>query len=256
MKKIAFIAVCIFLLVGISPLSANSREENLNVFYLQETSDDHLLKDTTHYLNMDLYSYTTFRIDEGWEQWFLEQKDLYPMVIPVEVISLPITKYFQNNQPWSPDIMYSAELSIQNYGCTLTSYTMIASRFGYSYDPGEVNTIMGTKACPFSWTTAKSRFGINYEKLGTDNNLSLAKVIILDALRQNRPVIVCYERLDIPGRYHYVVAHRYSRVIVDGSEQEFFHIYDPSEHKDYQYLEDYLTIDNKPWKILSLRVFH
>src|SRR5690554_5421199 len=233
-----------------------STKPNMNAFHIQEESDRHttleVLDSKTYQDGVTISDQHTYNVDDGWDE-FLPRWEPIP---PEEYIRLNMAKYFQNNQSWSSDVMQTLGHTIGQSGCTLTSFAMIADYFGYQDNPGQVNVTMGNGACPFVWGTAESRYNLNIERVNT-SDLNTARTYIRGALRNGHPVMVCYQNQRTEG-HHYVVAYQYMRAQYDENSpvEEFFYIHDPSHHKDYSYLEDYLYNDSDAWRIVILRKFY
>lgn len=171
-----------------------------------------------------------------------------------ESIFLNMPHYYQSGQSWSNDIMQSQGLTIGSAGCALTSFTMVTNYYGYTDNPGEVNSKLGSAACPLAWSTAGSKYSLSLVgNISAATSESDAKTFILGALRQNRPVIVGFKK---GTSTHFVVARAYLRETYDPSEglygEETFYIYDPSSGRDYSYLDDYLAAD---YYVYSLKVY-
>lgn len=170
-----------------------------------------------------------------------------------EEIFLPMTHYYQDGQPWSKNIMQTCGSTIGEAGCAVTSFAMITSYYGYSDDPGEVNTKLGSYACPFSYANAGSKYSLSlvgdvHQSVSND----YAKSYILGALRNNRPVLVGLNG----GSTHFVVAYGYVEEIYDPGQgfygNKYYYIYDPWSPRDYYELDQYL---NNGWSVNRLKVY-
>ena len=64
-------------------------------------------------------------------------------------IWLNVPRYSQTDAQWRYDNMQTCGLSIGAAGCLLTSATMVFKYYGSSKNPRQVNTCMGTSACPW-----------------------------------------------------------------------------------------------------------
>lgn len=144
---------------------------------------------------------------------------------------LSLTHYYQDGQTWSNDIMLSAGLPISNNGCCLVSFAMIADYYGSGDDPGEVNTTLGSSACPFSYVDAASKYNleiVNYER-GSVSTADAAAFII-GSIVEGRPVLVGMVKSN--GDTHFVTAYGYRGSITTGATSTIY-IYDPCAAWNY-----------------------
>lgn len=229
-----------------------SIEEDITEEFAEQNGDTYQ-KGLTH--NKDVW-----RVDEGWETLYstLEFSTL-ELPPPEENINLYVPKYYQNQQPWSNDIMQTKGYKIGTHGCALTSFAMVTNYYGSNHNPGKVNTVLGNAACSLNWITAKSKYNLEYDVKSNQNGIdeSVAKTWIRDALRQNRPVIVCLKN-PINNGTHFVVVEWYARVRYheDLPPVELFLIHDPSAHINYRYLDDYLHHPSSPRTIINMKSWY
>lgn len=129
-------------------------------------------------------------------------------------VALNIKPIKQIGESWSEDIMQTAGLEIGTYGCALTSSTMIANYYGYSYTPGTFNTALGDNACELIYSAAAKLMGkskgvylITADKI-SNYSLSEIKQTIIGAIDDKEPVLVMLKG----GAYgsHFVVASGYT----------------------------------------------
>ncbi|MBI9010611.1 MAG: C39 family peptidase [Clostridiales bacterium] len=148
------------------------------------------------------------------------------------------TKYFQNNQTWSDDYMETAHLKIGPSGCALTSFAMLASMYGSTDDPGEVNTTMGDDACDFSWDDSRDNYGFDAHHISWSTlSDTTAKSAIAGILMEEG---VCIVGMTYSGGTHYVLARGYS---TNSSYETTIYIYDPAYQNNYTKLQDYFDED-------------
>lgn len=142
--------------------------------------------------------------------------------------------YFQDGgESWCNDVMQTCNKTIAKAGCCLTSFAMIQRYFGGNDDPGQVNTKLGTAACPFDYSVAASRYGYSIsgfknEKVSDD----YAKSFIIGAISADRPVLVGMHT-DVGNGTHFVAAYGYSGNTV--------YIHDPASNRNYTTLDSYLN---------------
>jgi hypothetical protein len=152
-----------------------------------------------------------------------------------------LTKYFQNYQSWSANIMQTCGYTIGNSGCALASLAMIANKYTTDRNPGQLNTFLGNLACPMAWSSAASSLGLSYTKLLQANipgvSMATAKSTMLGVLRSGKPILLGMG-YGTSGT-HYVVVRGYT-AFDDGSY--YFSIYDPSAQKDYSTLDQYMNL--------------
>ncbi len=187
---------------------------------------------------------------------------IMPMVVCSETICVTetinitgLTKYYQNLQSWSPNIMQSCGFSIETDGCALTSLSMIANKYTTDRNPGQLNTFLGNLACPMSWASAATKLGLQYEKLYQNvypgGSLASVKDVLLGVLRAGRPVLLGMTYMvNNKVKYHYVVVKGYTG-FSDGSYS--FSIYDPSANKDYLNLMQYMNLG---YGIIQIHVYY
>lgn len=148
------------------------------------------------------------------------------------------TKYFQNNQTWSGYYMQTCNKTIGNSGCALTSFAMLASMYGSTDDPGEVNTVMGNDACPFSWDDSRDNYGFDEHHISWSTlSDSTAKSAIAGILMEEG---VCIVGMTYSGGTHFVLARGYQTDLSGNTE---IYIYDPAYQNNYTKLQDYFDID-------------
>lgn len=135
-----------------------------------------------------------------------------------------ITSYYQNGQSWSSTVLNGCTDTIGNSGCAITAFAMIASKYGSKDNPGQVNTKLGTAACPFVYGTAASKYGLSYSNIIAPGTYSLpnVKTTILGALRVGRPVMLVVKSTSTT---HFIVVSGY-KSFNNGSY--YFYIKDPS----------------------------
>ena len=147
---------------------------------------------------------------------------------------LTVKHYYQDDPSWSKDIMKSCNQTIGTAGCTLTSFAMIANYYGcMNDDPDQVNTVMGSNACPFMYYVAAERYGLSVANaIHRDVSDSDAIDFIIGGISANRPVLVGMQK-DYSSNTHFVLAYGY-----DGST---IYIHDPASNRDYTTLGQYLS---------------
>lgn len=185
---------------------------------------------------------------DGLKQLNEEESKMYPERYQEVKVLTGIPHYYQSGEDWSDDIMQTCGETIGYSGCLVTSFAMVTNYYGSSDDPGEVNSTIGTNACPFKWKPAGSLYGLALPgfKEGEPISEDYAKTYIKGAIRNDEPVIVGFKRGEDT---HFVVARAFY-IFDDG--REWYFIYDPSRGRDYMYLDDYL--DNG-WYIYRLAVY-
>lgn len=142
--------------------------------------------------------------------------------------------YYQDGgESWCNDVMQTCNKTIASSGCCLTSFAMIQRYFGGSDNPGEVNTKLGTAACPFNYNTAANKYG--YTISGFKNETvsdDYAKSFIIGAITADRPVLVGMHT-DTGSGTHFVAAYGYSGNTI--------YIHDPASNRNYTTLDAYLS---------------
>lgn len=148
--------------------------------------------------------------------------------------NLFVSNYYQDDYS---QIMQTCGLTIKAAGCALTSVTMVNNFFnGTSLTPVQVNTKLGSYACPIYWDVAASKLGISL-KLVKSSGLTTSYINseLVTQLNNNVPVIVGMTYPD--GGTHYVVVKGYS---LSGSTYTF-NINDPGKAYGKTTLNAYLS---------------
>lgn len=142
--------------------------------------------------------------------------------------------YFQDGgESWCNNIMQTCNQTIAKAGCCLTSFTMIQRYFGGNDNPGEVNTKLGTAACPFNYSTAANKYGYSISGLKMEAvSDEYAKSFIIGAITADRPVLVGMHT-DTGSGTHFVAAYGYNGNTV--------YIRDPASNRNYTTLDNYLN---------------
>lgn len=119
-------------------------------------------------------------------------------------------QYYQNGQSWSSNGLNGCPGStIGGSGCGITAVAMIASKYGSTDTPADVNNRLGSAACPLAYATVASVYGLTYNILAFNQNYSQdgAKSLILGALSVGRPVLIYLKN---GSSTHFVVAESYT----------------------------------------------
>lgn len=135
-------------------------------------------------------------------------------------IWLYVPRYNQVDPLWANDIMQTCGHTIGTHGCLLTSATMVFRYYGSSKNPRQVNTCMGTKACP--WYFAYGADNCSENKAGHIGLYSFSYSTLVWALENGWPPIL---ELTKNGNTHWVVV---NAVRGDGLSDGNYWISDPS----------------------------
>lgn len=161
-----------------------------------------------------------------------------------------MTTYYQNgNQSWSSTVLNGCSpLTIGQAGFAITSFAMIASKYGSTDNPGQVNTKLGSYACSFDHYYAAAMYGLTVSGLTTvKGGIAENKSIMRGTLLLGTPLMVTLAKPG--GGYHCVVVKSYIRYY-DGSYR--FGIKDPTYIKD-NYLDQYM---NDNYTIFNIRKYY
>jgi len=248
---------CLILLVLLVISSAGLRNAGSISEMTIENSDlsDIPIEETESYKNgmrpAEEFCYGALRVED---LLYPFEDEMDPLdITPIENINLEVPHYYQNQQSWSNNTMQTCGSTIGKAGCALTSFTMVANYLGSNDNPGQVNTKLGSYACPIYWYIAASKYGLTY---GPDFNedpieVSKGKTWILGELRKGNPVIVGYKKPT--GGLHYVVCWGYGSFTSQGHLYEYYAIHDPTYGSKEQYsLDGYL---NQGYSLRNLRVY-
>ncbi len=157
------------------------------------------------------------------------------------------TKYYQNGQSWSSNVMHTCGKTIGTHGCALTSFSMLVSLYNFNDDPGKVNWVMGNSACPFKWYVGENKYGLpscHYSNSTLSN--STAKNSLVSILKNKG---VCIVGMKKGSGKHFVLARGYYKA--NGNIN--IYIYDPSKQRNYSKLRHYL---NKGYKVNRLIYYY
>lgn len=163
-----------------------------------------------------------------------------------------ITTYYQNGgQPWSNTLLngcVSQPYTIGEAGCAITSFAMIASKYGSTDNPGQVNTKMGSSACNFNHSLAASLYGLTLNPLAVNGStISSNYTTMRGSLVLGKPLMVTLGKPG--GGYHFVILKSFIKYS-DGSYN--FGIKDPTYNK-FTWLSQYM---NANYTIVNLRQYY
>lgn len=102
---------------------------------------------------------------------------------------ISIKRWQQSGQSYSNDLMQTQNVPIGTYGCTLTSFIMIANYLrGLDYDPGQVNRIVANYACPFYYEQAGSRCSLTLDLHDSSRTYTTAELapIVADSISNKK----------------------------------------------------------------------
>lgn len=122
-------------------------------------------------------------------------------------INMSVPIFGQRNSAWASDLMKTANLTIGEAGCALSSSAMVAAYYGKSTNPQIFNVAMGNDACPLVWTQVANKGGSGYisgiNTLISNPTLNQFFSYAQVAMEQNKPVLLGY--IKPSGNTHYVV---------------------------------------------------
>ena len=124
-----------------------------------------------------------------------------------------INRLAQADSRWKNEVMQTAESTIGNAGCCLTSFTIVRNCISRTSDtPATVNSTLGDAACPFNWEIARSTYGYSIlTKMRNDSGISneSARLTVVGAIDEySRPVMI---GMKYSGGNHFVVGYGYTR---------------------------------------------
>lgn len=161
-------------------------------------------------------------------------------------VHLDVHHYYQDIGDWATERMQSANLDIDTYGCTLTSFAMIVNYFkGSLYDPSRVNTDIGDNACDkkngFIPDGAALAYNFSFTKTPKGKTYQEYIDAITGYIVTSKPVMVNMYKGDYT---HTVLAY--------GVNSGTVYIHDPESHLKYSLLSTYM---NNGWSIKTLYTF-
>lgn len=251
MKKIYSFIFILSIVIGVT---------TLNVDYVEAADSEKDIKNEmildVDDLTKDFSEENNFYYTEGKKNLTKSESLIQPMgqVGVQEEKWLSMVHYYQNGQSWSNNIMQRYGTTIGAEGCALTSFAMVTDYYGYSDNPGTVNTKLGSSACPLAWSSAGQKY--NLDLIGSVHSQvssSYAKNYIKGTLRNNRPVIVGF----IKGNStHFVIARAFVKETYQPElgfhGNEYFYIHDPYFGRNYKFIDDCL---NAGYSIHRLKVY-
>ena len=125
-------------------------------------------------------------------------------------VYLDVPLQLQTDSRWTNDTMQTAELSIGEYGCALTSTSMIANYYDRPYTPATLNVALGNNACPLQYGSAAQCMGKTAGVKISSNypSVSTCKDLIIGAIDDGEPVLI---RMTYgTDGSHYVVGYGYA----------------------------------------------
>ncbi len=144
--------------------------------------------------------------------------------------TLYVSKYYQNDYS---NIMQTCGDTIKKSGCALTSVTMAYNYLkGQSKTPAQINSTLGSSACPLMWYQAATKLGMTvylYKSSGVTD--SYLESTIINNVNNGRPVIVGMRLSN--GGSHYVLAKGYN------TSSDTFYINDPDRTTNYTTLKQF-----------------
>ena len=145
-----------------------------------------------------------------------------PGLAPLALLDiwLYVPRYNQADPLWADGVMQTCGYMIGTKGCLLTSATMVFKYYGSSKNPGQVNSCMGTKACP--WYFAYGADHCSENKASHIGLYYFSYSTLVWALESGRPPIL---ELTKNGDTHWVVV---NAVRGDGLSDSDYWISDPS----------------------------
>lgn len=239
MKRISILMLVLTIVFGAT---------TLNVNYVKAAADEPIIENEMvldiNDSTKDFTEENNFYYTEGKKSLTKSESLIQPMgtVGVQEEKWLSMVHYYQNGQSWSGNIMQTCGYTIGSQGCALTSFSMVTDYYGYSDNPGEVNTRLGSYACPLAWSSAGQRYNLDLVgSVHTQVSSSYAKDYIRGALRNNRPVIVGFIK---GSSTHFVVARAFVKETYQPElgfyGNEYFYIHDPYSGRNYKFIDDYL----------------
>lgn len=148
---------------------------------------------------------------------------------------LYIANYYQTG---NTDIMQDCNETIGYSGCALTSVTMAYNYLkNQSKTPSQINSLLGSYACPMDWINAAATLGLNsvvHTAPGT--GAYSYESYIYTYLMNNIPVIIGMTNFST-GSEHFVLVKGMNIT----SSSATYYINDPSQIKNYTTLASYLN---------------
>ncbi|MDD4643220.1 MAG: C39 family peptidase [Erysipelotrichaceae bacterium] len=180
-----------------------------------------LVRNTNNLVNEDGTTDEYIYPDNYENPYYSNKVNIDSIVIPLTSKYLTVNQWYQNSGSYIGDYMQTCGSTIDNSGCTLTSFTMVSNYAnGTNYSPGQVNSTLGDYACPFNWSGAASTYGTTHSLIARNlNGLSRSSVEewLVAQLINDNPVIVGLKLS--AGTYHYVVVYGY---YYDGTDIYFY----------------------------------
>lgn len=169
-----------------------------------------------------------------------------------------ITRYYQTDYPDLLCPLSNPNPTIASHGCVVTSFAMIATKYGINVTPLDVRTRINAdapgleNACNFPWydVLLVSPFNsLNAQEI-TNSNWDSAYNNIEGAILANRPVLAF---MNGPGGFtHAVVVYGFEHY--DNGADEYHYIFNPDPRGDNQTsLEEY---QEDGWSINRLVVYY
>lgn len=124
-----------------------------------------------------------------------------------------IVRLLQSDPRWANVLMQSEGLSIGEYGCALTSFTIVSNWLSNrSQTPAEVNTILGNDACDMNWEGAANKFGYRLilNKIFSSSSLADAKDLVMGSIDYYQKPVIVGMKNNASGEKHFVVAYGYN----------------------------------------------
>ncbi len=141
-------------------------------------------------------------------------------------IDLPVPLYNQCDTSWRNVIMQTCGYTICSAGCALTSTAMVFKYFGaINKNPQQLNSCLGSKACPIYWKIASDNCNECWENLHGAyfvDKYGYSLSLLASALNNGRPPILELKKNTLT---HWVVVRK---VDGDGTSLSHYTINDPN----------------------------
>lgn len=159
-------------------------------------------------------------------------------------IWLYVPRFSQNDPNWKGDVMQTCGMTIGQAGCALTSASMVFKYYGaINKNPGQLNTCMGDKACPFWWRDGAEHCSEGKATYVGYYNFDYGTLVW--ALDSGRPPIL---ELTKSGNTHWVVV---NAVHGDGLSPDNYRINDPWDGVN----KNLASYTNNGWSLSNIVVY-